>query len=455
MKQAVWILFFITAWATVAMAAPTMQYYSNLDTDSTIALDHDTVAGIELWSNPSTGYGWRAKSPLGKHIRIVGSKYEASEPGMPGTWGVTTIYVVGADPGETELVLEYRRAYSEAVADTIRYRFRTAATFTEVFSVPSPAEPPPMADSQSDVDTTLGLPTAFNWCDKNGCTPIKDQGNCGSCWAFATVAPLESLIKLNDGAAVDLSEQYLLSCNDEGWGCDGGFWAHDYHQWKTVSSQSEAGAVLERNVPYKGRDTSCGPDHEKSHKIASWEYVCGSSKCTPSIAQIKQAIYKHGPVTVAVCADTAMQNYRGGVFSGPGCTELNHGVVLVGWNDDDGGYWIMRNSWGTIWGESGYMRIGYGVSGIGAYANYVEYGDAPNPDPEPEPEPEPSDQCVTADNLDHLAQDRAYRCGFLKWEACAFGSGDNLGWALTFFSEITSVQETADDNWQRVASCPK
>jgi C1A family cysteine protease len=562
MKRVLWVLFFIAVCASVAAAAPTMQYYSSQNADSTITLEHDTVAGIELYTIPSTGYGWRAKTPLGRNIRILGSKYEPSQPGLIGGGGVTTIYVVGADPGRTDLVLEYRRAHSQAAADSIRYSFRTAATFTETFTVPSPPDASPLAGSQTVTDASLGaVPSSFNWCGQDGCTPIKNQGTCGSCWAFSAVAAFESIIRINDGDTVDLSEQYLVSCNDENWGCNGGFWAHDYHQWKTASGQSEAGAVLESDYPYEGRDGYCMQDYPKAYKLDDWDFVCGHQLCTPTTAQIKQAIYNHGTVSAAVCANDAMGNYSGGVFSGPGCSELNHAVNLVGW-DDDGGYWIMRNSWGTNWGESGYMRIEYGVSGIGSEASYVAYGDDPDPDPEPndgeiangqtitdlsasqydwihffidvpenaanltitisggsgdadlytrfntepttseydcrpylngnsetcteetpqagrwhiglrgwrdfsgisltasydaedsDPDPGPVAQCVTAGNNTHLSQGRAYQCGMFNWMACAVGSGDDLGWASSWCSMTTSVQETAPSYWERVSGCP-
>jgi C1A family cysteine protease len=99
------------------------------------------------------------------------------------------------------------------------------------------------------------VPSSFNWCDENGCTPIKNQGTCGACWAFSAVATFESIIKINDGYDSDLSEQYLLQCNSDNWSCQGGMWAHDYHECKTVSGQSEAGAVLESDLPYVGHKT--------------------------------------------------------------------------------------------------------------------------------------------------------------------------------------------------------
>ncbi|MBI5894824.1 MAG: hypothetical protein HZB24_02010, partial [Desulfobacterales bacterium] len=226
------------------------------------------------------------------------------------------------------------------------------------------------ATTQPQLTATLGLPTSFNWCTQNGgCPPVRDQGQCGGCWAFATQGPLECLIKAKDKVTVDLSEQYLLSCNDEDWGCNGGFWAHDYNMTKKVSGEQQAGAPLESTMPYKAQDTSCNPPHAKAYKITSWGYVCGNDQCTPTTDQMKQAIFDRGPLAVAVCVDSAFQNYTGGVFTGGfwGCYTVNHDVLLVGW-DDNSSCWIMRNSWGSAWGESGYMRIRYGVGKIGAAA---------------------------------------------------------------------------------------
>jgi len=104
------------------------------------------------------------------------------------------------------------------------------------------------------------LPAAFDWRDHGGVTSVKDQGSCGSCWAFGTVGPLEANIKIKDGVEKDLSEQYLLSCNTDDWDCGGGWWAHDYHEWKKPPGESEAGAVFEADSPYVASDTPCnGP----------------------------------------------------------------------------------------------------------------------------------------------------------------------------------------------------
>lgn len=215
------------------------------------------------------------------------------------------------------------------------------------------------------------LPEAFSWCDLGACPPIRNQGGCGSCWAFATVGPLESNIMIEGGEATDLSEQYLVSCTAAG-SCGGGWWAHDYHEWKYSSPETEAGAIPEGEFPYVAWDAPCGGSYSHPWKIESWSYINSSTD------QIKQAIIDYGPVAVAVYVGSAFHGYRGGIFNTSQNGTVNHGVVLVGWDDNQGsnGVWILRNSWGTGWGEGGYMRIEYGTSQVGYSANYIVYSPA-------------------------------------------------------------------------------
>jgi hypothetical protein len=253
-------------------------------------------------------------------------------------------------------------------------------------STPTPGTgtPTPTSTPTSTPTPTPGsppsLPAAFDWRDQGGVTSVKNQGSCGSCWAFGTVGSFEANIKIKDGVERNLSEQYLVSCNTDGWGCDGGWWAHNYHWWKKPSGEPDAGAVYETDFPYTARDDPCNPPHIHHEKIDSWTFV-GSEHGVPSTQAIKQAIYDHGPVSAAVCVNSAFKGYSGGVFTGPQCISINHAIVLVGW-DDNQGVWILKNSWGTGWGEGGYMRIGYGISRVGYSANYVIYSpQGPTPTP--------------------------------------------------------------------------
>lgn len=116
---------------------------------------------------------------------------------------------------------------------------------------------------------------------------------------------------------------------------------------------------------------ACKSSCAHPYKIDSWGYV-GSANGVPSVDAIKTAIYQYGPVAVAVAADSYFQSYTGGVFNRNSSSQVNHAVVLVGW-DDSQQCWILRNSWGSGWGESGYMRIKYGVNQVGYGATYVVY----------------------------------------------------------------------------------
>jgi hypothetical protein len=235
-------------------------------------------------------------------------------------------------------------------------------------------EPPGwQADANFDPGVPMrDLPARFDWRDYGACPPVRDQRQCGSCWAFATVGPLECNIRIRHGDAVDLSEQWLVSCNSDGWSCGGGWWAHDYHQWKTDPCGG-TGAVREADFRYTATNAPCDCPYPHAYLIDGWAYL---GEDVPPVDVIKQAIYDYGPVCVAIHVDSAFQAYRRGVFNACADGQINHGVVLVGWDDNQGpsGVWFLRNSWGSGWGEGGYMRIEYGCSRVGYATTYVDYG---------------------------------------------------------------------------------
>lgn len=387
MKQIVWITLLVFLFAGVAVAGPIERFFKDKDADQLINLDESDVAVIELESQPSTGHGWQVDETTGEHVRIIARRFESSQSGLLGSPGIERIYVVGQTKGESDLKFEYRRPFEKkkAALRSLKFRFKARAKFRESFRSAYEAWAVNRAAAESDqgggdeaqitYSATSGVPSSYNWCDTHGgCTPVKNQGQCGACWAFATQGVLENLIKAEDNITVDLSEQYLISCNKEGWGCFGGFWAHDYNLNKKVSGETEAGAPLESTMPYRAWDTYCNPPHEKAYQITSWGYVCGSLNCTPTTEQIKQAILDHGPLATGIYADYYMQSYRSGVFTGSpwGSRQPNHAVIIVGW-DDSQSCWIIRNQWSSEWGENGYMRIRYGVAQVGSTASYVDY----------------------------------------------------------------------------------
>ena len=223
------------------------------------------------------------------------------------------------------------------------------------------------------------LPGAFDWRDQ-GLPPAKNQGQCGSCWAFGTLSPLECNIWITDGDPVDLSEQWIVSCNKEGWGCNGGYWAHDYLKENGKTGKKGGnGAVLEENFPYTATNGNCkeGLDHE--YFIEDWAML-SDFESEASVDDMKQAIKNYGPISAAVHVGSEFAYYSGGVFNKDKRNSCNHAVTLVGWNDsyiyngEEYGVWILRNSWGTSWGvEGGYMYIEYGCSEVGTAATYVVY----------------------------------------------------------------------------------
>jgi C1A family cysteine protease len=237
----------------------------------------------------------------------------------------------------------------------------------------------PTTSSESVFEQPLDLPESFNWCEIAGCPPIRNQGGCGSCWAFATVGVLECDIMIEDGVERDLSEQWLVSCNTNNFGCGGGSdsLAFRYFVMGAISNDicGDQGAVLEQDFPYVQSKVPCACPYKHYYYADSM-----GSYNPPDINALKEKIMTYGPVDSGVRADLLFQYYNGGVFNACGSSSTNHAVVIVGWDDDppDGGpecpgVWIIRNSWGPGWGEDGYMRIQYGCNGIGKSTLYYVY----------------------------------------------------------------------------------
>ena len=203
-------------------------------------------------------------------------------------------------------------------------------------------------------------PASWDWRDYGKVTGVRNQGSCGSCWAFGMLGSYEGILAIDGQGLQDLSEEFLVRCNTHNYGCNGGWWCYD---------DMYNGIPLESCYPYTATDGTCSYSCPLLFPVDDW-YLVGSSSGVPPISDIKQAIYDHGPVAVAVYVNSAFQYYTGGVFNSCQSSSPNHAVVLVGW-DDTNSCWIMKNSWGTGWGESGYMRIAYGCSNIGYAASYA------------------------------------------------------------------------------------
>ncbi len=206
----------------------------------------------------------------------------------------------------------------------------------------------------------------FNWADNNGVTPVRDQGGCGSCWAFATHGAFEGSNAILNKAMIDSAEQDTLDCSGSG-SCGGGWWAFQY--------LIDAGSAKEADYPYVAAKGTCKTGVQRPYKATAWGYV-DSTVQIPSVAALKKALCDYGPLAVAVAVTSAFQAYRSGVFNEASNADVNHGVTLVGW-DDRKQAWRIKNSWGTGWGESGYMWIAYNSNKIGYGASWVQAKMAP------------------------------------------------------------------------------
>lgn len=253
------------------------------------------------------------------------------------------------------------------------------------------------ADALEDIGPLAGqlgirqLPSQFDWRNHNGHSyigAIKNQGTCGSCYAFGACAAAEGTYNLAtglyDGNCSDFSESFIMWClgslpayNPHFYGCDGA----DY-TYSELTALTVEGVSNEADFPYQTSE-GCG-DHWDDPRITfgSWYRIpCGD------IDAIKTAIMTYGPVDVAVHVSSAFEAYNGGIYedTNTDCyedpcynTPTNHCVALVGWDDngdpDNNGYWILRNSWGVEdWGEDGYMRIKYRSARVSCAACYLVY----------------------------------------------------------------------------------
>jgi len=183
------------------------------------------VLVLNLESNPSTGYSWQVQGMNQGILRqLDAAEWLSSAPDKLGAPGTQVLRFAAVGKGRTNLELVYARSWDTAApAKTFSLEIRVTKPSGNV-NYPQPAAQEVSAAAAA-VDSIDALPSSYNWCDLGGCTPVRDQGACGSCWAFGTVGPLESAILIEDGFSKDLSEQWLVSCNTDGWGCNGGWWA--------------------------------------------------------------------------------------------------------------------------------------------------------------------------------------------------------------------------------------
>ncbi|CAL5993014.1 Cathepsin_B [Hexamita inflata] len=200
-------------------------------------------------------------------------------------------------------------------------------------------------------------PAAFSWLEvRPNCMVVRNQGQCGSCWAFSSVGPLADnrCISKKDSGRVVYSEQYPVSCDGGNHGCDGGYLT------KAMAFLKNTGTPTDRCVSYKsgnGATGKCPSKCDDGSNIATVRSANYQNVCAGEIG-IKNAL-THGTLQTAFTVYQDFMYYKSGIYQHKsGASQGGHAVVFVGYGEEKGvKYWVVRNSWGTSWGERGYFRI--------------------------------------------------------------------------------------------------
>jgi cathepsin L len=197
-------------------------------------------------------------------------------------------------------------------------------------------------------------PASVDWVSKGAVTPVKNQGQCGSCWAFSTTGSVEGAYQIATGKLQSFSEQELVDCAGSygNQGCNGGLMDDGF---KYIEAKGDA---LESTYSYTGKTGTCNTAKQSNAAIKAKQLTTFSDVKSGSEPQMMAAVAQ-GPVSVAIEADqSGFQFYKSGVFSGTCGTNLDHGVLVVGYGTSSGSdYWKVKNSWGTTWGQDGYMLM--------------------------------------------------------------------------------------------------
>lgn len=217
-------------------------------------------------------------------------------------------------------------------------------------------------EDAEELDTS-NLQDTVDWRSKGAVTPVKNQGQCGSCWAFSTTGSVEGAMFLSSGTLQSFSEQQLVDCSKNGnMGCHGGLMDNAFKYIETNP------LMLESDYAYTGRDGSCKYVSSKGvGQVKGFKDV----RRDTSGAQLRAAVAKN-PVSIAIEADQfVFQGYSGGIIT-HGCgSKLDHGVLAVGYGGlEDEEYFLVKNSWGPSWGDQGYVKIAPDQCGITMQPSY-------------------------------------------------------------------------------------
>ncbi|CAL1298993.1 unnamed protein product, partial [Larinioides sclopetarius] len=213
-------------------------------------------------------------------------------------------------------------------------------------------------------------PNSIDWRDQGLVTRIKDQGQCGACWAFSAIGSLEGQNKKKSDDLVALSEQQLVDCATNGVnnGCDGGLMSSAFEYIKTIDGED-----TEKSYPYREEQGECefNPDTVAAKVTGYVELPSGDENA------LKETVASVGPVSVAIDAGhSSFTSYKSGIYYEPNCSskQFDHAVVVVGYGTEDGtDYWLLKNSWGESWGMNGYMKMARNKNNMCGVASKASY----------------------------------------------------------------------------------
>jgi C1A family cysteine protease len=221
----------------------------------------------------------------------------------------------------------------------------------------TPVSPIPM--------TMVAAPDSWDWTTNGAVTPVKNQGSCGSCWAFSTVGALEGSYFLSQKKLVSFAEQEFVDCSTSNKGCNGGW---PFSALSDILSHEQGQVDTEAGYPYKAKNQACAfSSSSVGGKFVGFQSYCkvGTNPCTE--ADMINLLYNYGPLSACLDA-TPMQHYKSGVDTASGCNanNIDHCITIVGYGSANGqSYWKIKNSWGPAWGEEGYYRLIRGGGGVG------------------------------------------------------------------------------------------
>ncbi|XP_037439741.1 senescence-specific cysteine protease SAG39-like [Triticum dicoccoides] len=276
---------------------------------------------------------------MGKYGRVYGDAAEKAR--RLEVFKANVAFIESANAGNNKFWLE-----ANQFADITEDEFRATHTGYKPVAVTNKDRSTGFRYANASLDD---LPASVDWRTNGAVTPIKDQGQCGCCWAFSTVASMEGIVKLSTGKLVSLSEQELVDCDGTDKGCEGGLMDNAFE-----FVVKNGGLATEADYPYTGAEGSTCDSSTAAATITGHEDVPANDE-----ASLLKAVAAQ-PVSLAVDGgDNLFRFYKGGVLSGACGTQLDHGIAAVGYGVSGDGtkFWVMKNSWGAGWGEDGFIRM--------------------------------------------------------------------------------------------------